>query len=454
MGERHIKSIRISGLFGLYSYVLPQQGEFSNASILYGDNGVGKSTILRLVFHLLSPANKSGHRGALYKADFENLEVLLSSDVIVSASKISEDEEIFLALQISRGSKILATWRFKPGPSHASYWETLIEIKSGRPRHYRKHKRNQPGETQVPEGENAFLSALAQHAPVMFILNADRRLDSDAVPDPSDEVELRRALRMDEPKRINDLVVRSREIALSQALAAAQKWIYRRAIQASNQGAMNVHGVYANILRHLQSSKNVGGGPTDIIGLQKRLTVIENRTSELARYELQSPLSMAEFRRALSGRAKAKVSLAADLLEPYVESIEARVEALDPIYRLVDRFVTIVNGLLSDKTLRFQLSQGFSIWNKLDSKLEAGQLSSGEQQLLLLFSYVLTGRDSPSVFMIDEPEISLNIKWQRQLIQALLDITEGTTVQFIFASHSLELLAQHRQRVVKLTSVQ
>ena len=52
--------------------------------------------------------------------------------------------------------------------------------------------------------------------------------------------------------------------------------------------------------------------------------------------------------------------------------------------------------------------------------------------------------------MIDEPEISLNVKWQRELIQSLLEITEGANVQFIFASHSIELISQHLNRVVKL----
>jgi ABC-type glutathione transport system ATPase component len=54
--------------------------------------------------------------------------------------------------------------------------------------------------------------------------------------------------------------------------------------------------------------------------------------------------------------------------------------------------------------------------------------------------------------MIDEPEISLNIKWQRQLIKALLGIADEGRVQFIFASHSIELLSQHRDRVVKLVN--
>ncbi|MFQ3386998.1 ATP-binding protein, partial [Escherichia coli] len=100
--------------------------------------------------------------------------------------------------------------------------------------------------------------------------------------------------------------------------------------------------------------------------------------------------------------------------------------------------------------VKFQLSQGFLIVNKFGDELTPAQLSSGEQQLLLLFCYVLVARDTPSIFMIDEPEISLNIKWQRIIINSLLDITNEANIQFIFASHSLEIISQHRNRVAKL----
>jgi hypothetical protein len=289
----------------------------------------------------------------------------------------------------------------------------------------------------------------------MFILNADRRLDSDAVADPSDEMELRKVMHFGEPKRINELVVRSREIALSQALGAAGRWVSQKAVKGANQGSMNVHSVYIAVLQHLlgapaKQSASLDEAGTDV--LLRKLEAIEVKTAEHARYELATGLSISEFRKALSSKVKKKSSLAAELLKPYINSLEGRLEAVEPIYLIIDRFVAIVNGLLRDKSIAFKLSQGFSIHNKLGNPLEPAQLSSGEQQLLLLFCYVLTARDNPTVFMIDEPEISLNIKWQRQLVQSLLDITDGAKIQFIFASHSIELLAQHKNRVVKLES--
>ena len=138
------------------------------------------------------------------------------------------------------------------------------------------------------------------------------------------------------------------------------------------------------------------------------------------------------------------------MLEPYVNSLEPRIEALLPLYQTVDKFVKIINRLLRDKSVIFRMSGGFSIVNRIGVELKPSQLSSGEQQLLLLFCYVLNGSDTSSVFIIDEPEISLNVKWQRIFVQSLLEITEGSQVQFLFASHSFELLSQHSDRVVVL----
>ena len=222
---------------------------------------------------------------------------------------------------------------------------------------------------------------------------------------------------------------------------------------------MNVHSVYGDVLKRLVSKSNrvatvAQTSQVSISELIRQLSAIDTKSEEHARYELATHLPTNDFRKTLGGRATKKTELAAELIQPYVKSVEGRLAAVEPIYQLIDRFVKMVNGLLTDKAIDFKLSQGFTIQNKLAVPLKPAQLSSGEQQLLLLFCYVLIARDTPTIFMIDEPEISLNVKWQRQLVQSLLDITEGASIQFVFASHSIELLAQHRNRVVKLINRQ
>jgi len=394
---------------------------------------------------------------------FSLFEVDLASGITITAYRPKSDILESIQLSVLKGNDVLARWDYLSGSKSSlqvhdsgQYYVVVdTDTISGENIHRFVKKEKKKSPELFPEGEDIFLKTLKTYVPTMFILNADRRLDSDSVPDPSDEMELRRVMRYEEPKHINDLVARSREIALSQAMGAAGSWVSKKALQGANQGSMNVHSVYVDVLQHVikpSSEKLDGMTKSDIGSLIKRLTAIEDKTTALARYELATELSISELYKALKSRSVTSSSLAAELLKPYIASLEGRLNAVEPVYHIVDRFVSIVNGFLSDKSLIFKLSQGFKVQNRLGAILSPAQLSSGEQQLLLLFYYVLTCRDNPSIFMIDEPEISLNIKWQRRLVQSLLDITAGASIQFVFASHSMELLAQHRNRVVRLVN--
>lgn len=463
MSTNIIERVQVKGLFGLYSYNLPKESVFENAAILYGDNGVGKSTLLKLVYHLLSSANNRGHRGALYAADFLYLQVTLSSGVVISAEWINKDEIRFLRLDIRNGNEIIARWNYAKDKNVRTILdEDSIEAFFLKINHI--HSKNisvqrslrLEEDSGIPIGEANYIENLSKHAPVMFMLNADRRLDSDTVADPSDEVEFRRLMRYDAPNSINDLLKRSRDIGLTQALSAASKWISQKAINGTNLGSTNVHSVYTDVVKRIgsPSSRNRGKeNKSSATDLAKKLIIIRERIKEHSQYQLATEISVDELVKALEMEKKEKADLAAELLKPYIHSLERKLEAIEPIYEIINTFIGAINNFLNDKKIEFKLGKGFLILNRLGIELDESQLSSGEQQLLLLFCYVITARDRPSIFMIDEPEISLNIKWQRQLIHALLDITKGSEIQFIFASHSMELLSQHRNRVVKLENI-
>ncbi|EGR3003019.1 hypothetical protein DMW06_22235 [Vibrio parahaemolyticus] len=65
------------------------------------------------------------------------------------------------------------------------------------------------------------------------------------------------------------------------------------------------------------------------------------------------------------------------------------------------------------------------------------QLSSGERHMLTFLSLVLFEGGNRDILIIDEPEISLNIKWQRELIPLFNRLIPDT--QIIVASHSPSL---------------
>ncbi len=105
---------------------------------------------------------------------------------------------------------------------------------------------------------------------------------------------------------------------------------------------------------------------------------------------------------------------------------------------------------MRSKKIKFDISKGIRITSRKGDLIEPGKLSSGERQLLLLFCNTITALDRQSIFIIDEPEISLNIKWQRKLIDSLIKCVRDNPVQYIFATHSFEILSEHLDNVVKL----
>ena len=67
------------------------------------------------------------------------------------------------------------------------------------------------------------------------------------------------------------------------------------------------------------------------------------------------------------------------------------------------------------------------------------QLSSGEKQLLLILTTVFLQEEKPNVLLMDEPEISLHIGWQDQLISILREL--NPKCQFILTTHSPNIFA-------------
>ena len=71
--------------------------------------------------------------------------------------------------------------------------------------------------------------------------------------------------------------------------------------------------------------------------------------------------------------------------------------------------------------------------------------SSGQKRILGMFSALMAlGRGS--AVLIDEPELSLHIDWQRNLISALSD--GFPNLSFVFATHSPDVIMNHPEKVV------
>ena len=74
-------------------------------------------------------------------------------------------------------------------------------------------------------------------------------------------------------------------------------------------------------------------------------------------------------------------------------------------------------------------------------------LSSGEQNLLYMYFRLIfwhgpwgLGRDIPSLVIVDEPELSMNVVWQRNFLKDLQRIIELRGFDVLIATHSPEVI--------------
>jgi predicted ATP-dependent endonuclease of OLD family len=142
--------------------------------------------------------------------------------------------------------------------------------------------------------------------------------------------------------------------------------------------------------------------------------------------DLPGPLSDFERRYAKEPQLKSVVS--------HINEVEKKIEqAMAPrekLQRLIQRMFT------GNKEIYFT---DRSINVETDDKTNIGlqSLSSGEKQLLrICVEALLTGESS---IMIDEPEISMHIDWQRQLAAVMRQLNPNA--QLILAIHSPEIMA-------------
>lgn len=77
-------------------------------------------------------------------------------------------------------------------------------------------------------------------------------------------------------------------------------------------------------------------------------------------------------------------------------------------------------------------------------------LSSGEKQLITFFAnLIFKVKDTSSgIFVVDEPELSLHLSWQKIFVSKTLEINKN--IQLIFATHAPEIIGNRRNKAFKL----
>ena len=80
-------------------------------------------------------------------------------------------------------------------------------------------------------------------------------------------------------------------------------------------------------------------------------------------------------------------------------------------------------------------------------------LSSGEKQLLIFFANLIfnVSKRQTGIFVVDEPELSLHLSWQKIFVEKTMSINPN--MQLIFATHSPEFVGKNRNKMFKLEKI-
>jgi energy-coupling factor transporter ATP-binding protein EcfA2 len=419
----------VEGLFGQYNYDLKPPSDYDETPkilILYGENGTGKTTLLWLIHHLLSKTAGRNHRTFVARTKFKVFSVWLGSHTVVSAIRKEASEGDFLMrIQDSQGIT-----------------ELFITV-------------DPDGIVRMP-GQVDQLAKLIDRLPAVDLpfLRDTRRMTP-----LEDEEQAKHVIHYERDIKGRVIGLRGRDeqgeiVAPERALRRLSRWVSQQAIKGSAEGQLNVNSVYGEIIKRI-------GSPTP----RKRESTVPNpdqlitalreqaeRTKQFSEYGLTSDLNVDPFVESIERNkgSKQRLLIIEQILRPFVEGNRARLDALQQIQTIVNTFVACINSFYLNKQLVFHLRTGARIVTGDGRRISVKKLSSGEQELLLLFCDLLITKELPTIFIIDEPELSLNITWQRTLIDALIKLAANSPIQFLLATHSIELISQRRRAVLRL----
>ena len=130
-------------------------------------------------------------------------------------------------------------------------------------------------------------------------------------------------------------------------------------------------------------------------------------------------------------------------------------EDREHIFALLRHYEEAVNSFLDDKSVEVDDSGDLKIKSSSGSNLDWHFLSSGEKQILILLTEALLRVNEPVVYIADEPELSLHIRWQVKLLKSLISLgkhlkTPSEQMQIIIATHSPDIVGNFQDKVIDL----
>ncbi|CDD48662.1 excinuclease ATPase subunit [Bacteroides sp. CAG:875] len=428
-----IKRIKITELYGLYSYdiVIPEK---QNLTILTGPNGYGKTTILHIIEHLLQC-----EFWFFYFLDFKNITISFDTNKFISISKNSKQADNrpnYIAQE--NETEEIETSDSKPIQVDIKLAENTInqineiETFSVTNIYIQRLRRSFARPTLYDENNSLDLAEILE---TNYKLKEDTYLENQC-----------RSLFMFLQEHKCNFVKEQRIITPNLHSSYERRRITKDSEYTIDSIAQELKDFYA----HKQFEFAIKSQRIDTSFIQrlvneecqtyedetfyKKLEKLKERLRSYQNYGLIRETNILEK---YPNELKKVLSL-------YLNDMENKIEVFDLFYKQLstfDRFVS--EKALSHKYIRLNTEKGICVYNEQGNEIPLHKLSSGEQNLIILYYKLIFTGEKNTILLIDEPENSLHVAWLDSMLEDYKQIVEKLGCQIIIATHSPTLIGDN-----------
>ncbi len=438
--DRHqllrLQRVEVDGLFGIYDHRIDLNLD-ERVTLLHGQNGVGKTTVLRMINALLRNdityfSRIPFTRFLLIFKDNSSLELTLTDsnteNVMGSLTLTGEGgEKESDNIELRSGAEFLAarTGYLEP---HGGIENTWIDVRDGEvlteeevlSRYGRRgHK--------YPRRRNfAWLDE--------FLQNADTHL-----------IEAQRLVRTHfDPTSWPDFDPGSyrHPTLISSVVECSQDFRQRL------DHTMAAYGRQAQILDQSFPQRLISiTDELTVHEIQTRMEALTRRTGDYKKIGILDETATHPFDVDSLGDLD---DTQARVMTLYVQDTEHKLGVLGDLASRTHLLLKNVNEKFRHKMILLDRDEGLAAQDEENQKLPLHSLSSGEQHELVLHYDLLFKTPPNTVVLIDEPELSLHVAWQKKFLPDLMEIVRLSGFDAVVATHSPFIVGERDDLMVGL----
>lgn len=205
------------------------------------------------------------------------------------------------------------------------------------------------------------------------------------------------------------------------------------------------------LLEQIKSEANLKITNVLINKLKEELKEIDNLEQELVNLGLyQTPIDAKKGTKRILSEDQATVANLYNALVVFNDGLTKKFDIYKNLKEKIKLFYDFVALHFKGKKLKISRQNGFQFIINDTIVIEPWELSSGEQHLILLSYFLIFLLNPNSLILIDEPEISLHLKWQRTFINDILKLSQDLNPRFIIATHSPAIVGDFDDQMLKM----